>query len=113
MKVVSAVVGTREALPKKKETARINCRRLIIQIQVISITLGYTTNMNSSSVGKKGKRLYLKNEHSNMISFLPCFLNSPERIVPKGYRPPSPKWVSRAGGVAIMRTKKNTDDEYY
>lgn len=30
---------------------------------------------------------------------------SPVRIVPSDYRPPSPEWVSRAGGVAIMRKR--------
>lgn len=32
-------------------------------------------------------------------------MSSPERNVPKNYRPPSPEWISRAGGVAIMKKK--------
>ena len=31
---------------------------------------------------------------------------SPIREAPKDYRPPSPDWVSRAGGVAIMKKKR-------
>ena len=35
------------------------------------------------------------------------------RIRPSGYRPPKPKWVSRAGGVAIMRNyAAESEDEY-
>ena len=35
------------------------------------------------------------------------------RIRPPGYRPPKPKWVSRAGGVAIMRNNAgDSEDEY-
>lgn len=36
---------------------------------------------------------------------------SPERRVPTGYRPPSPEWVSRAGGVAIMKKRSARDNE--
>ena len=35
---------------------------------------------------------------------------SPKRDIPRDYRPPSPKWVSRAGGVAIMR--RHSDEAY-
>ena len=31
--------------------------------------------------------------------------HSPVRSLPKDYRPPSPTWVSRAGGVAIMKKR--------
>ena len=35
------------------------------------------------------------------------------RPLPPGYRPPKPKWVSRAGGVAIMRSNAvDSEDEY-
>jgi hypothetical protein len=33
------------------------------------------------------------------------------RELPKDYRPPSPEWVSRAGGVAIMKKKKSHYDD--
>lgn len=35
---------------------------------------------------------------------------SPVRVVPTDYRPPSPEWVSRAGGVAIMRKRNKKAD---
>ena len=38
---------------------------------------------------------------------------SPERFVPKDYQPPKPRWTSRAGGVAIMRTSPEEQDEPY
>ena len=44
---------------------------------------------------------------------------SPEReyITREGYKPPSPTWVSRAGGVAIMRKRiddrKESENDYY
>jgi hypothetical protein len=31
--------------------------------------------------------------------------------LPLDYQPPSPKWISRAGGVAIMKNKKNNNNE--
>eukprot|EP01040_Poterioochromonas_malhamensis_P007405 gene7405-7988_t len=34
-----------------------------------------------------------------------------KRSLPSDYRPPSPEWISRAGGVAIMRKKTTKDDQ--
>ena len=37
--------------------------------------------------------------------------SSPERQIPADYRPPSPEWISRAGGVAIMKKRKDGKQE--
>jgi hypothetical protein len=42
---------------------------------------------------------------SSLIYQLIDLFNSPERVIPKDYRPPSPQWISRAGGVAIMKKR--------